>query len=116
MVPPNYGLTVGLAGAAEILKAHPSTVKRKARTGEIPGRRIGKPWVFVVEDLLSIIRGKWQDPRRIGQSTQSENPTCRSIEERTRLTGGLSWSAEDERYRQALALPTDVKRSNFTTV
>jgi excisionase family DNA binding protein len=37
--------------AAALLRMHPTTLKKKARLGEIPGRRIGKYWRFRVSDL-----------------------------------------------------------------
>ena len=37
--------------AAALLRMHPTTLKKKARLGEIPGRHIGKFWRFRVSDL-----------------------------------------------------------------
>jgi excisionase family DNA binding protein len=37
--------------AAALLRMHPTTLKKKARLGEIPGRHIGKYWRFRVSDL-----------------------------------------------------------------
>jgi excisionase family DNA binding protein len=38
-------------GAAEFLGLHPETVRIKARSGELPGRKIGREWRFRPEDL-----------------------------------------------------------------
>ena len=32
--------------AAELMRVHPETVKRRARSGEIPGMKFGKLWRF----------------------------------------------------------------------
>jgi excisionase family DNA binding protein len=37
--------------AAALLRMHPTTLKKKARLGEIPGRHVGKYWRFRVSDL-----------------------------------------------------------------
>lgn len=110
-----YGLTVDLHEAADILKIHPTTAKRKALAGDLPGSRIGKRWVFVRDDLLDIIRGAWAQRARLGQSKDSENPICRSTAEKTRRTGGSSWSTTDEQYNQVLGRPTVARRASFTT-
>ena len=37
--------------AAALLRIHPKTLQKKARTGEIPGRHVGNRWRFRVSDL-----------------------------------------------------------------
>ena len=37
---------------AELLDCEPSTIEEKARTGELPGIKIGKSWIFPREALL----------------------------------------------------------------
>ena len=54
--------TLTLQEAARLLKIHPVTLQEKARSGEIPGAKIGRSWVFVEIDLLEYIRSKY--PRR----------------------------------------------------
>ena len=44
--------TLDLQQAAALLLIHPTTLQAKARTGEIPGARIGRRWVFVDDDLI----------------------------------------------------------------
>jgi excisionase family DNA binding protein len=43
--------------AAEFLGFNPYTVREKARTGEIPGRKVGKEWRFSRSALLDL-RGR----------------------------------------------------------
>jgi excisionase family DNA binding protein len=42
--------------AARFLRLHPKTVKRMARTGQIPGRRLGRRWYFRPSDLDALLR------------------------------------------------------------
>lgn len=63
--------TLDIAEAALLLRAEDSTVMAYARSGELPGARIGKAWVFLREDVLSFLRQKIAsetDERRRKQS------------------------------------------------
>ncbi len=42
--------------AARFLRLHPKTVKRMARLGMIPGRRLGRRWFFRPSDLDALMR------------------------------------------------------------
>jgi len=44
------------AEAARFLRLHPKTVKRMARLGQIPGRRLGRRWFFRPSDLDALLR------------------------------------------------------------
>nr|WP_307727931.1 helix-turn-helix domain-containing protein [Massilia terrae] len=43
-------------GVAALFGAEPETVAQYARTGELPGTRIGKGWIFLREDALAFLR------------------------------------------------------------
>ncbi len=43
--------------AAEFLGVNPYTVRQKARSGEMPGRKVGKEWRFSRQALLDWLRG-----------------------------------------------------------
>lgn len=51
--------------AAEFLGFSAYTVREKARTGEIPGRKIGREWRFSREQLLEWLR-EGEAPKRHG--------------------------------------------------
>jgi excisionase family DNA binding protein len=55
--------------AADLLRVHPETVKRRARSGEIPGMKFGKLWRFRVSALESFVREMMQENR----DTNDEN-------------------------------------------
>ncbi|MBF6990940.1 helix-turn-helix domain-containing protein [Cupriavidus sp. IK-TO18] len=45
--------TVGLTGAAEILRVHPKTVEDLIRDGSIPAGKVGRSWVMMTRDVLA---------------------------------------------------------------
>ena len=49
-----YGamITYNINSAAELLGIHPDTLQERAASGEIPGAKIGKSWIFL-EPVLS---------------------------------------------------------------
>ena len=44
-------------GAAQLLHVSVKTLLSLARAGEITGRKVGREWRFVREDLISYVRG-----------------------------------------------------------
>lgn len=44
--------------AADLLKVARSTVLELAESGELPGAKIGRAWVFIADDLIEWLRGK----------------------------------------------------------
>ena len=50
--------TIDADGCAELLRCTPDTVEEMARSGDIPGLKIGRGWLFVRLDLLSYLAEK----------------------------------------------------------
>lgn len=50
--------TLDLAGAAELLKVNPETVRELATVGAILGAKVGVAWVFIKVDLLDYLRAE----------------------------------------------------------
>jgi excisionase family DNA binding protein len=50
--------TINSAQCAELLHCTPEQVEELARTGEIPGLKIGRSWLFVRTDLLDYLAEK----------------------------------------------------------
>jgi hypothetical protein len=48
--------TLDLQGVATLFKAEPETIAQYARSGELPGTKMGKSWVFLREDALAFLR------------------------------------------------------------
>ncbi|MCA3020145.1 MAG: helix-turn-helix domain-containing protein [Rhodocyclaceae bacterium] len=95
--------TLDLDAAAQLLKIHPITLKRMAKTGEIPGAKIGRRWVFVDVDLLAHLRSQYV--RRVQQSESMEQAICHSISAKTHPCGGSKSPTVDAQYSEALGLP-----------
>ena len=94
--------TLDLQAAAAFLHIHPVTLQEKARSGEIPGAKIGKCWVFVDVDLVDHIRSKYT--RRVLQSERKELEPCHSTNAKTRRIGGSSSATTARQYNAALGL------------
>lgn len=56
--------TLDLHGVAALCKAEPETIAQYARSGELPGTKMGKSWVFLRDDVLAFLR------KRILQETE----------------------------------------------
>lgn len=52
-------VTWGVDEARRYLRCNADTVRRKAAEGSIPGRRLGRRWLFDPEQLKAYVRGEW---------------------------------------------------------
>ena len=52
--------TLNLEETARFLKVHTETISRLAKTGQLPGAKIGRAWVFLEEDLVEYLRDQIQ--------------------------------------------------------
>jgi hypothetical protein len=105
--------TLDLQAAAAFLRIHPVTLQEKARTGEIPGAKIGKRWVFVDVDLVEHIRSQY--PRRVLQSERKELKPCHSTNAPIHRAGGSRSATAEEQYSAALGLKKKPKPRSTTT-
>ncbi len=48
--------TLDLYETADFLKVSPATAQEMAATGELPGAKIGRAWVFLLDDLVDWLR------------------------------------------------------------
>jgi excisionase family DNA binding protein len=94
--------TLDLDAAASLLKIHPITLKRWAKTGEIPGAKIGRRWVFLEVDLVAHLRAQYV--RRVQQGENLEQQ-CHSISAKIHPCGGSKSPTVDAQYSEALGLP-----------
>ncbi|WP_232440564.1 helix-turn-helix domain-containing protein [Burkholderia ubonensis] len=108
--------TIDLIAAAALLGAHPETVRLKAKAGELPGRKVGKRWMFSIVALQRYLAGEWL-PRVVQGEQQEEVKPCRSTNGRPARTGNTSCTplAAERRYREALAPATKSRPRNSTT-
>ena len=94
--------------AAEMLDIHPMTLKKKARSGEIPAGKSGRKWVFLDVDLVEYIRAQYKT------ETAPEIELCHSTSAKIRNTIGSRSSKTEEQYAAVLGLQTVRKRKNTT--
>ncbi|UZF26694.1 helix-turn-helix domain-containing protein [Ralstonia pseudosolanacearum] len=99
-----------------MLGAHPETVRLKAKAGEIPGRKVGKRWMFSTIALERYLAGEWV-PRVVQGDQAKEIELCRSTNGKTATTGITSFTPLEtaRRYKAALAPATGNGRRNTTT-
>jgi hypothetical protein len=53
--------TFDLIECADFLKVDRNTAMKLAGTGELPGAKIGRAWVFLEDDVVSFLRKKSQE-------------------------------------------------------
>ncbi|ARK66775.1 DNA-binding protein [Burkholderia pseudomallei] len=108
--------TIDLPAAAAMLGAHPETVRLKAKAGELPGRKVGKRWMFSTVALQRYLAGEWV-PRVVQGDQQEEVKACRSTNV---VTAQIGITASPHRaavrsYRAALEPATRHTRKSSTT-
>ena len=91
-----------LEEAAKLLHLHPVTLKRKARSGEVPGIKRFKHWLFIEVDLIAFLRSHY--PSRVMQGEHEEVLKCRSIHVKTRPTGITKSATRARSYKEVLGL------------
>jgi excisionase family DNA binding protein len=64
--------TLDIDECAEFLKVKSTVVSDMVGTGELPGARIGRAWVFLEDDLIDYVRTQIRNQRRERQSAQFE--------------------------------------------
>ncbi|WP_143032480.1 helix-turn-helix domain-containing protein [Nitrosomonas sp. Nm33] len=71
--------TLNLEEAALFLKLHPEEVRRRAKSGIIPGAKLGKRWAFIEDDLAAFMRSLYPTPRQALQVGHTEKTLCHSL-------------------------------------
>ena len=99
--------TLDLNEAAHFLKMNPEVLRRKAKSGLVPGRKAGKCWIFIKEHLADWVSGRYADARRglqeIDDLRLEVKNTCQSTSEKKR--GGFSSPRlTDAEYNKLLGL------------
>lgn len=107
--------TLLLHEAAEFLHMNAEVLRRKAKNGEIPGRKAGRKWVFVKEHLADFISGRYPAIERMPQVvdglTTREVNLCHYRKEARRGGSDLPRRMDDE-YNNLLGLKTSKPRKN----
>ncbi|WP_242605417.1 helix-turn-helix domain-containing protein [Legionella anisa] len=93
--------TLNILAAANFLGAHKETIRRLAASGELPGVKIGRGWIFIEHDLVVYMRSKYARGVTSQGAVQRSNK-WRFTKETTR--GGLVSPIKEKEYREALGL------------
>ncbi|MGC1181333.1 helix-turn-helix domain-containing protein [Legionella sp.] len=97
--------TLNILETAQFLGAHKETVRRLASSGQIPGVKIGKKWIFIERDLVEYIRSKYSSVvTSQGAAVQRSNKLWRFTS--GTLLGGLASPIKEKEYKEALGLMT----------
>ena len=108
--------TLNLSEAAQLLRVHPKTLQKWARSALVPACKVGKAWLFLehllVEHLVS------ESLARVSVADSLEQSTCRFTDAKTHLAGGSNSRpsrVSRDLYSRALGLPIEGKRSRSMT-
>ena len=106
-------VTLDVKQAAMVLKLHPSTIVARARGGKIPGAKLGKSWVFVLEDLITFIRSRYigGQPPDVMSEKRAESG-CHFTSARGLRIGGPDFRSVHAEYKRLLARPTEAGRAS----
>lgn len=102
MLPPNE--IIGLEAAAQLLMCCTEHLRQLAAKGQVPGRKVGRRWVFARAALI-----EWVSSSR-GDATGGES--WASTNDNGQTTIGRASRSTAEQCRRALGLPTGAKRKN----
>ena len=104
--------TLGINEASKLLRLHPVTLSRRAKSGEIPAAKLGKEWVFILDDLLEYIRVKYKTRALQGERKETQ---CHFTNAKTLPPGGSKSPSVEKQYNEVLGLTTKSKPRNFMT-
>lgn len=94
--------TLDLYEAADYLKMHWQTLRAKAKSGEVPGAKLGKRWVFLQDDLASYLRSHYSLTRPRSQVQQNVGDTLCCTNDQIQLSGGVDSPHQTEVEYNAL--------------
>lgn len=108
--------TFDLTEAATFLRMNSEILRRKAFSGEIPGTKSGKGWVFLNIDLVAYLRSKYPPNKQDLQSAEGKEKEVQWDSKKEVVSGTSTLSSQtDEEYEKALGLKTKKRRKNSTT-
>ena len=76
--PPSRFRVLTLSKAAKFLQAHPDWVRKEAKAGRLPGRKMGRLWKFIEEDLVVWLRSGYSEPRQAPHGGLISQPRAES--------------------------------------
>jgi len=100
--------------AAAFLKVHPNTIRSWAKSGRIPGSKIGRDWRFIEADLLAAARQAYFGTARMQPSAFAKEALWHSgnVQE---FTTSSSQRQTERSLDALLERPTGRRPKNITT-
>lgn len=71
--------TLNIEQTADLLYAEADTVMQLARSGKLPGAKIGKAWVFLRSDVLAFLRREIDDSTAARRSKTAHPPILGTV-------------------------------------
>jgi len=106
--------TLDLHEAGAFLKVSAEALRRKAKSGEVPGVKVGKRWCFLKADLVAFLRLRYASIRQASLGDRQEVSLCHFTDEK--MSGGsASPPPPDSEYAALLGLPIKSRPRNSTT-
>lgn len=65
--------TMNIQEVAAFCRAEPETIAQYARSGELPGTKMGKGWVFLLDDVVAFLRERIADETRLRRAKTVSN-------------------------------------------
>lgn len=94
--------TLNIEEAAKFLGAHRETIRRMAASGELPGVKIGRGWVFIEQDIVMYMRNKYSSRDASQGAYVRSNKEWHSTKEME--FGGLISGTKEKEYAKVLGL------------
>ncbi|PHV09987.1 multidrug DMT transporter permease [Chitinimonas sp. BJB300] len=103
--------TYSIKEAAKLLRCHPETLRQLTKQGKAPGRKVGRCYVYLEQDLLQYARGEYNPATR--QALARKDTPCHSTYLKTPATGTLPSPRQAAKELDALlAQKSETRRKN----
>jgi excisionase family DNA binding protein len=107
--------TLTIEQAAQFLNCHKCTIMQKARSGQIPARKIGRRWVFVKRTSQPILlASSIIKPLIVSRLSSNQRLNYGNLQKRTNLVARFHQRKRRAHTTKLLARKTNAKRKNCT--
>jgi hypothetical protein len=107
--------TFDLEQAAQFLNLHPEELRRRAKAGLVPAAKVGKRWLFLLDDLVVYVRSFYADRRQALQVMLGKEDSPCHLKNAATSGGSTSSRQAVSEYADLLELRTKPSRRSITT-
>src|ERR1017187_6447676 len=93
--------TLSLQRAAAFLFMSPSTLRKRAAAGRVPGHKPGKAWVFLLDDLVSHLKASRPCPSISAQNLRTTGSAFSSTDAKSGSPVAQALAENRKRLKQA---------------